>query len=477
MKKTIVLLIVMGVCLGRPLAAQETLKYLKMEEPAEGKGKNRLWVDARQVEAIVAEVNRENLAAVIEIAGLDGTPLAVLGKVEKGNIKWEHKLVNEHFLPTEFAKENFADIAEKLKNKAARPGLLLQVSDNLTRALVKRFEISFVELPDLEISMQYPTRLVLGQEIRQAISLKISNKGTQTARDISLDLALSSDNQVPLKSPPASENFQEDMALAGGRQRLAELAPGQSQTVVLDAVTLAADIPPGKYYLVALVDADNKVSEISKDNNMDLGMVLISVPEPKSLAVDLPDTRLVFEPANLPTSFLFRIFCGDLALSDGKDWKFCRMKPYVYQLRHVQWKDMHWEVNTLDGKVWEIHSVQFCKGGGTEKDLKIKVEVRGGSETMPPTQVTLRLVKTQLVYHPPERKFNLVSYDQAIDYPLFWRVCKLESHLYQFRYVLWSDFFWQVDTFKKQVSRMSGVELCKVGGTASPLPFTVQVEK
>ena len=116
---------------------------------------------------------------------------------------------------------------------------------------------------------------------------------------------------------------------------------------------------------------------------------MVDFPEPAAFNLELPETLLYFEPLG----FGFRITHLDTVLSDGKDWKLCRMKPNVYQLQHVSWSGVFWEVDTMSREVYEISGAAFCKKGGTDRDTGIRVEVSGGSMTAPPASFTLKLKK------------------------------------------------------------------------------------
>lgn len=70
-----------------------------------------------------------------------------------------------------------------------------------------------------------------------------------------------------------------------------------------------------------------------------------------------------------------------------------------------------------------------------------------------------------------------MTYGYPIDYIPFWRNCNLETHLYQFRYVLWTDFFWEVDLYRNEVHAVTGAEFCKSGGTTRKLNLGLRVEK
>jgi hypothetical protein len=187
----------------------------------------------------------------------------------------------------------------------------------------------------------------------------------------------------------------------------------------------------------------------------------------------LPDTQLIYHPA----SFGLQIVCRGDILSDGKDWRKCQIRAYIHQLKHAVWeKDCHWEINTFERGIWRIKNAEFCKGGGDGDEVKMKMEVHGGSKVFPPSELILKLSKTQLEFEPTTGKFRLHTFGDSIAYIPFWKVARLKAHLYQFNFTLWQDFFWEVDTFKKQVSRVTGGTFGKEGGTAAPLNLNVSVE-
>ena len=473
-KKSLFLSLLVASCLV-PVFSQECLKFLKMEEPeAALKGKNCLLVGVPQVEAILGSFGLPEFSGTIEIADSQtGQPLVTLAKITKGKRKWSHKLVNEKSLLVEFGKDDFAAVLGKVKDKMVRPGLQFQMVDDKGGQIVGECDVTFAELPDLVSSIQYPVRIEPGQPLGSELAVKIENRGTAAAKDFDVDVVLSGDDKIPVKTMPSSENFTEDAVLPNGREHVAILEPGQSTSLVFKGARIPKDTPPGKYYLGAVVDSENRVAEINEENNIDPGVLMVALPVPKSLTIELPDTQLILEFPN----YGFKILCQGVILADAKDWKLCKMKPHVYHLQHVSWKDFHWEVDTVEKTVWEIRGVPFCKKGGTEKDLKIKVEVKGGSIINPPSQFILKLARTEIVYQPQTRKFNLLTYGNPIDYIPFWRNCNLETHLYQFRYILWTDFFWEVDLFRNEVREVTGAEFCKPGGTTKKLNLGLRVEK
>jgi hypothetical protein len=143
----------------------------------------------------------------------------------------------------------------------------------------------------------------------------------------------------------------------------------------------------------------------------------------------------------------------------------------------VGWEEKyHWEINTLNRAMWQIKQAVFCKTGGVGEECKAKVEVTGGSKVAPPSKIVLKLTDAHLKYEPESGKLQLLTCGDQIAYIPFWKVARLQAHIYQFKYDTWTDFFWEVDTFKKEVRTITGGIFGKEGGTAAPLPLNVKVE-
>ena len=457
------------------LLAEKEVRTVAAEIPEyPAVSKNKLLFNLSQLQTLTNEMAASVAAANIELVNMQDVNLANLGTVMKGKVKWNHKTSGDKFLVVEFAAANYALLCEKIKSKAIRPGLQLTLTDNKTRTIISSQEVTLCDFAELAVRLNYPVKAVPGQQLRPEVAVVIENKGSVAAKNIVLEIVLSSDNQIPQKAAAISDHFVEDVRLGDGREVVPLLEVGQQLTVNFSgALKIPEDIPPGKYYLGVVVDPENQISEISKENNIDSGFIMLSVPEPAAFTLELPETVLTFEPA----SYGFKITCLGTVLSDGKDWKLCRMKPNLYQIKHVSWNDFFWEIDTYEKAVWEVKGADFCKKGGKARDLDIKVDVKGGSLLILPTSFTLKLTRTQLRYEPASKKFSLLAYGNPIYHMPFWWVCKREAHLYQIRYVLWQDFFWQVDTFKKEAARVSDGKFCSTEGNAAKLPAQVTVEK
>ena len=471
MKKTTWMALALLAWIPWLLAAEEVPRILGMEVPKETvPGKNTLWVNLAQLQALGNELAAAVPAANIALLDRQDRVLANFGSVRKGKCKWDYKAVQEKFLAVEFAAEDYSQLAPGIIDRVAMPGFQLAAVDPKTRTIIQSLPVVFWDMPDLAVQMTYPVNASPGQSLRQDVSVQLENKGSIAAKDIRLDIVLSLDEKVQWRGPGTAGD---DVPLENGRETVPLLGPGKQITVQFAGdLKIPESTPPGKHYLAVVADAEGRISEPSRENNVHAGFIMISVPEPKAFSLALPETVLIFEPA----TYGFQITSHGAAISDGKDWKLCKMKPNVYQIKHVLWTDFFWEIDTYERQVWEVRGVDFCKKGGKARELKIKVDVTGGSLLIPPSRFTLALPETRLRFEPGSKTFALTTFDKPIFHLPFWWVCKRESYLYQLRYILWQDFFWQVNTFKKEASRIREGKFCSGEGKAEVLPVPVTVE-
>ena len=469
MKKSIFLtVLVLSIFLfPAQLTAADCLKLLKIEEP---KGKNKLNLSVEHVKAIVEGFNLEGVSADIEFTDLAGNVLATLGKIKDRTIDWSQKVVKGTFLEVKFDKSQYPLVLEKVKEKAMKPGFRVQLGTG------QGCEVTFAELPDLTVRIKYPINASPGEALAKEFSLTVENKGAVEAKDFNVQLVISSDVEIPFQPAAYSENFQEDALLEGGQSTVASIKPGESLTVSLPGpLKIPADTSPARYYLGALVDPEKKIEELDEENNIEKGFIMIVVPPPKRISFEIPDVQLVYQPAG----FSLKIVTQGTELSDGQDWRKCSIRPYIHQIKQHTWEDFFWEVDTLDRSVWQVTGIKFCQKGGTAKEVKMPVEVTGGSRTTPPLRFTLKLTDTRLEYEPEEGKFKIIAFGNQMVYAPMWRIFRIKSHLYQLKSISWSDFYWEVDTFKKEVRQVSGGNFgqTEVGGSVKVLDVKLNVEE
>ena len=453
-----------------------------MEESPD-QGKRIVLMNLHHLQAIIDEFELAPDTAVnIELATVAGKPLAVLARHKKGNLKWAHKTGESDRLAVKLSKEDFPLVQQKIKENALRPGLRIQIAQTDTKVssnkissvfaevkmekekyTLKWTEVTFAELADLEPLLKYPVKVKPGQEIKENFQVTVTNNGTVAAENVQVRLLLTQD-----KSKKA-------IHLKNGTGTIASLAPGQSAVLTLPGpVKIPADTEPDKYQLGVQVDPDNHIQELDKENNTYTGFLLVSAPPPKCITLDMADTKLIFQPHN----YGLTILCNGKPISDGKDWRKCVIRPYIFQLRHASWRDFHWEINTMDRGVYQVRGAPFCKTGGqTEKEIRLSMYVVGGTRNSPPSRVTLMLDKTCLTYEPDSNAFKILAYGNQVAYLPSWKTCKMKSHVYQIKHALWKDFFWEIDAFKRVASMVTGGQFMKAGGTHTPLNVMMKVEE
>ncbi len=120
-----------------------------------------------------------------------------------------------------------------------------------------------------------------GDELKDTFQVIMKNAGTADAANIGVDIVLSSDIHIPLKTAVVSVNWKEDALLVGGREFESGLAAGAVVNVKLNGSnTIPADTPSGKYYLGVFVDSTFKNDETNERDNVALCPIRV-VGKPK----------------------------------------------------------------------------------------------------------------------------------------------------------------------------------------------------
>jgi hypothetical protein len=463
-------------------------KLLKIETPTSGK--NKLLFNLDHLEKIVEAFNLKENSAAIELTDMDGVVLAVLGKIKKGKVKWSHKVVDGKSLLVKFNKDEYQLVLGKVKEKALRPGLIVQAGDTKkemstdqeygkktryieSKTVLGSFEITFAESPDLAVMVKYPIKAAPGEALHKDVSITVENKGTVASGEFSVELVISSDIKIPTAPAAYSETYKDDSLLEGGKATVASIKPGEKTIVPLKGpLKIPPDTEPGRYYLAAVVDPEGKIEELREDNNRDVRFIMVELPAPNKLTVELPETQLIY----LPKGFVISVMYEGMQISDTREWRKCMIRPYVHQIKHAAWEGFFWEVDTDDRSLWQVYGINFCKKGGKATEVKLKVAVEGGSKNVPPKRFTLKMTDAHLEYEPASGRFKVLSHDNQIVYIPHWQSIRKKPHIYHFKHQLWGDFFWVIDTFKKQLRKVTGVQFGQDGGNEEVLKAVIKVE-
>jgi len=313
-------------------AAQSGSRVLPMTLPDDATD-GALHIDLQQLESLSVELATG--LPEVEIALLDDRDalLVKLGRVRGGKCKWSHK-PRGGSLVVGLAAGVRQQLAESIAARSPRPGYKLATFEQATHRVLGSVPVAFSDFADLSVQLQYPIQVAPGQDLGPALSVQLENLGSAAARDIVLEIVLSGDDRVPRRSAPVADSYAEDSLLAGGRETVPLLEPGQKLAVTFRGpLRLPDDLPADKSYLAVVADPGDLIAELSEENNIHSGFILNNVPEPKSFTLEMPDTQLHFEPA----SYDFLIESAGSPLSDGKDWRRCCMKPSVYQIKQAAW--------------------------------------------------------------------------------------------------------------------------------------------
>lgn len=467
----------------------ECIQLLRIEKSSTDK--QHLLLNLAHIQSIIGDLNVDNGVADIEFTDAYGNVLARLGKIKGTSIDWNCKIIDNQSLLVKFNKEEYNTIIQKLTGNPARPGLRIQVSIFIkkmskdqtymlptkydeNRELLSSCDITTVESAELTTKLDCPSKTGPGKSLADQISITVENKGTIPAKNFIVQLVLSRNSDIPIEEAVYSAQYSDNVLLEGGKTTIPVLEPGQKLSVPLQGpLTIPPDTTPGAYFLAAVVDPTRIIEESSEDNNRDARFISIDVPAPKKISLQLPETKLIYQPAN----FGLNIISHNALISDGKDWRKCMIRPFIHQITHAGWQDFFWEIDSTDHSTWIIKGIKFCRKGGNAQEIKLKSEIKGGSKDIPPNSITLFLPDTHLDYEPEGRILRIYSHNNIIIYVPAWKAFQLKPYIIRLQYNSWTDFFWEINTFENTVKKISGINLTEEGGTAELLNIKLTVEK
>ncbi|OGD12223.1 MAG: hypothetical protein A2Y86_06945 [Candidatus Aminicenantes bacterium RBG_13_62_12] len=101
---------------------------------------------------------------------------------------------------------------------------------------------------------------------------------------------------------------------------------------------------------------------------------------------------------------------------------------------------------------------------------------RGVLNALKPDRFTLNFGDAYLVHDPQSGVLQITAQGNVLSYGSGWTVRKVKSYLYHLRLDTWRDFYWQVNTSRKEVMRVRGGTFGSVlGGSKQSLSVAVDV--
>jgi hypothetical protein len=92
-----------------------------------------------------------------------------------------------------------------------------------------------------------------------------------------------------------------------------------------------------------------------------------------------------------------------------------------------------------------------------------------------PQRFLLDFNEARLVYKPATKTTQIITGNKVLSYCNDWEKCQLQPYLYHFREKFWQGFYWQVNTSRREVHKVTGGSFCKIGGSKQKLDITVDV--
>ena len=126
-----------------------------------------------------------------------------------------------------------------------------------------------------------------GISLSGKFSIKVSNTGKISTPDTYVDLVLSKDKLIPLKSASYSSKFYEAVHLLGCKINVKGLKPGsQIDLKVPRLCKIPGKIKAGDYFLGAMIDPDNLIKERNEKNNLSLIRIRIKAILYQPITID-----------------------------------------------------------------------------------------------------------------------------------------------------------------------------------------------
>jgi hypothetical protein len=126
--------------------------------------------------------------------------------------------------------------------------------------------------PDLTLQIIAPPRAYPGAQLGKNVSVQVQNLGPGPSAATTVDIVLSKDRIDPKKPAPLQKFGQ---YLKHIQKKIKGLEPGASITLPLLDQKIPDNIPMGEYFLAAVVDRKNAITETNEKNNLAIHDFLI----------------------------------------------------------------------------------------------------------------------------------------------------------------------------------------------------------
>jgi hypothetical protein len=194
---------------------------------------------------------------------------------------------------------------------------------------------------------------------------------------------------------------------------------------------------------------------------------------PDRFKLHFSDAYLVFVPGKKT----LQVIAQGNVLCYGEGLSVAAVKPYLFDIRHKFWKKFYWRVNTSRREVYRMRGTNYGRIGDSPAATirGIRVETVGNPDS--PSRFLLKFGQSFLEYVPKNKEIHFTVAGNILHRGREWQKCHRSPTLYHLKHKVWKGFYWQIDTKRRELSRITGGNFCKPGGEATRLKVKVEVKK
>ncbi|HPJ87947.1 MAG TPA: hypothetical protein PLO84_02395 [Thermotogota bacterium] len=173
--------------------------------------------------------------------------------------------------------------------------------------------------------------------------------------------------------------------------------------------------------------------------------VFADTTQPDRFKLDFDNAYLMF----MPNSLSLQIIAENNVLSYGEDWEVKQLKPYLYHLRLRSWQGFYWQLNTSRKEVYRVRNGQFGTLGGDHTTLPVTVSAVQNN-------FKLTFSDSYLIYSTASNSIQIVAEGNVLSYGANWTKIQMKPYLYHLKKNSWQGFFWQVNTSREELYKVTG---------------------
>jgi len=191
--------------------------------------------------------------------------------------------------------------------------------------------------------------------------------------------------------------------------------------------------------------------------------------------------RVTFDKATNPylvavvATKTMQVAAADIVFSYCTDWTFAKATNGLFHLKQANWQGFFWAVATDRKEAYEVTNGTFGRVSGKLTKLPFGVRVvEAPAPVVAPTRFQVQFPDMALVFGAAGTgQVQVSTGDKVLSYGADWSIAKLAADVYHLKQAMWKDFFFKVNTTRKDLHVVKGGSFGKSGGTETKLVATV----